>query len=233
MLRDGERLAAPRQADPEPVGRAQRLQVELDGGVSDLRRRVRVDLQLGVVGGRGDQRARPQEVVQERLRQRRPLGRIRPGTQLVEQHERARTGRLRDSDDRAEVARERRERLRHGLLVADVREHVAQDREPGSGIGRHVEAGLVHEGEQAEGPQRDRLAARVRAGHQERLEVRAELHVDGNDPPGQPGMAGSLEDDLGAGPDLGTGCVHLLGEARLRAPQVETGQRAEQLEERP
>ena len=87
--------------------------------------------------------------------------------------------------------------------------------------------------EQTEGPQRDRLAARVRAGHQERLEVRAELHVDGNDPPGQPGMAGSLEDDLGAGPDLGTGCVHLLGEARLRAPQVETGQRTEQLEERP
>ena len=74
----------------QPVRRAERLEVELDRGVAGARRRVGVRLQLGVVGRRGDERAGPDEVVEQGLGERRSLGRVGAGAQLVEQHERAR-----------------------------------------------------------------------------------------------------------------------------------------------
>ena len=128
-LGDRERLAAARQADRQAVGRRQRLEVELDRGVARARRRVGVGLELGVVGRRRDERAGPDEVVEQRLGQRRALGRVGPGAELVEQDERARPGRLDDPDDRAQVAGERRQRLGDRLLVADVGEDVAPDRQ--------------------------------------------------------------------------------------------------------
>ena len=129
-LGDREGLAAARQPDRQPVGRRQRLEVELDRRVAGPGRRVRVGLQLGVVGRRRHERAGPDEMVEERLGERRALGRVRPGAQLVEQHERPGPGRLDDPDDRAQVPGEGRERLRDRLLVADVGEDVAPDREP-------------------------------------------------------------------------------------------------------
>ena len=94
-------------------------------------------------------------------------------------------GRLDDPRDRAQVAGERRERLRDRLLVADVGEDVAPDRQAAARRGRDVQAGLVHEAEQPEGPQRDGLAAGVRAGHDERRVAVAEADVDRDDPAGQ------------------------------------------------
>ena len=44
-----------------------------------------------------------------------------------------------------QVARERRQRLGDRLLVADVGEDVAQDRQPAAGLGRDVQPGLVHQ----------------------------------------------------------------------------------------
>ena len=132
-LGDRERLAAAGQADRQAVGRRQRLEVELDRGVARARRRVRVRLELGVVGRGRDERAGPDEMVEQRLGQRRALGRVRPGAELVEQDERARSGRLDDPDDRAQVAREGRQRLGDRLLVADVGEDVAPDRQPAAG----------------------------------------------------------------------------------------------------
>ena len=56
-------------------------------------------------------------------------------------------------------------------------------REPA--VGRDVQAGLVHQREQAERPQRDGLAAGVRAGDDERGVAVAEPDVDRDDAPGQ------------------------------------------------
>ena len=75
-LGDRERLAAAGQADRQAVGRRQRLEVEFDRGVARLRRRVGVGLELGVVRRRGDERAGPDEVVEQRLGQRGALGRV-------------------------------------------------------------------------------------------------------------------------------------------------------------
>ena len=52
--------------------------------------RVGVGLELGVVGRGRDERAGPDEVVEQRLGERRALGRVGAGAELVEQDERAR-----------------------------------------------------------------------------------------------------------------------------------------------
>ena len=138
-------------------------------------------------------------------------------------------GRLDDPDDRAQVAGERRERLGDRLLVADVGEDVAPDRQPAARFGRHVEPGLVHQAEEAERPQRDRLAAGVRAGHDQRGVAVAEPDVDRDDRAGQARMAGRQQDRLGPLGGLGPAGAHLAGERRLGRPEVELGERPERL----
>ena len=228
-LGDGEGLAAAGQPDGQAVGRRQRLEVELDRGVACLRRRVGIGLQLGVVGRRRDQGARPDEVVEKRLRQRRALGRVGAGAQLVEQDQRAGSGRLDDPGDRAQVAGERRQRLGDRLLVADVGEDVAPDRQPAAGFGRDVEAGLVHQAQQPERAQGDGLAAGVRAGHDQRRVAVADPDVDRDDRAGQARVAGRQQDRLGPLGRLGAAGAHLGGERRLGRPEVELGERPERL----
>ena len=89
-LRDRERLAAARQADREPVGRGQRFEVELDRGVAGAVGRMGVGLELRVVGRRRDQGSGPDEVVEQRLGERRALGRVGARAELVEQDQRPR-----------------------------------------------------------------------------------------------------------------------------------------------
>ena len=89
----------------------------------------------------------------------------------------------------------------------------------------------MHQHEQADRAQRDRLAARVRTGDDQRPEVRAELHVDRHHPPAEAGVTGALEADLGSGGRLRADRVHLPGETCLGAPQVEPGKGVERLAE--
>ena len=103
-LGDRERVGLARHADAQPVGRRQRLHVELHGGVEDARLAVREQFQLAVVRGRDQGRARLDEPPDDRDRQRGALGRVGAGAQLVEQHERARPGAFENVDDRRDVA---------------------------------------------------------------------------------------------------------------------------------
>ncbi len=96
-LRDRECLRPARQADREAIGRAEGLEVELDRRVRRARRRMGVRLQLGVMRRRRDERSRPDEVVEEGLGEGRPFGRVRARAELVEEHERAGSGRARRS----------------------------------------------------------------------------------------------------------------------------------------
>ncbi len=230
-LSDGERLAATRQADRQPVGRAERVEVELDRCVAGSGRGMRIRLELRVVGRRRDQGAGPDEMVEQGLRERRALGRVRPGTELVEQHERAGAGLGDDPDDRAEMAGEGRQGLRDRLLVADVGEHVAPDREPAPSLGRDVEAGLVHQAEQPERAQGDGLAAGVGAGHDERRVAVTEPDIDRDDTARQAGMPGRQQHDLGPFRRLGPGAVDVGGEGCLGGPEVEPGEGLERLPE--
>ena len=94
--------------------------------------------------------------------------------------------------------------------------------------------GLVHQREQPERAQRDRLAAGVRAGDDERGEAVAEADVDrarrGRSGPGGAPRAARPPARFDR---LGAGRAHLAGELRLGRPRSRTGQGGERLAQRP
>ena len=132
-----------------------------------------------------------------------------------------------DRRDPPQVARERRQRLRHRLLVPDVGEHVAPHRQATAGLGRDVETRLVHQAQQPERAQGDGLAAGVRAGDDEGRVAVADADVDRDDATAQTGMSRGEQHDLGPVGGLGAGCVHLGREGSLGGPQVEARERVE------
>ena len=132
---------------------------------------------------------------------------------------------LDDPDDRAQVAREGRERLGDRLLVADVGEDVAPDRQPAARCGGNVEAGLVHQAEQAERSQGHGLAARVGTGHDQGGVAVAQPDVDRDDAAGEARVTGREQRHLGPIDGLGTHRAHLGRQGRLGGPQVEARQR--------
>ena len=81
----------------------------------------------------------------------------------------------------------------------------------------------MHEREQADRPQRDGLAAGVRAGDDERRVAVADPDVDRHDPPGQARMPRAEQDDLLAIDGLRPDAVHLGRERSFRGPEVEPG----------
>ncbi len=89
---------------------------------------------------------------------------------------------LDDSNDRAQVSAEGGERLRDRLFVPDVGVDVEEDRQAGARLGGHVQTGLVHQAEQTQRSQRDRLSARVRASDQQRGVAVSEADVDRHHP---------------------------------------------------
>ena len=90
--------------------------------------------------------------------------------------------------------------------------------------GRHVEPRLVHQRQQADGPERDRLAAGVGTGDDDRGVVAAQAHVDGHHAAGQPRVARGEQHHLGPGRGLRADRVQLRREAGLGRPEVEPSQ---------
>ena len=149
---------------------------------------------------------------------------------LVQQHQRARPGRLHDRHQAPHVRRERGQALGDGLIVADVREHPVEHRQARPG-GGHPQPALVEHREQAERLERHGLAARVRARDHQRPHA-GERKVDGHD-------AGRIEQRV-AGP----GQLHLVRglhlaalprarQRRRRERQVQGGQRGHRVLQRP
>ena len=118
------------------------------------------------------------ELVEDRPAQGRAVGRVGAGPQLVQQHQRF-PGRLaQDLADPPHVGRERRKRLFQALLIADIGEHVVEDRELRALARGDVQAGLGHQGEQADRFQGHGFAAGVGPGHDQDSKPDAETQVD-------------------------------------------------------
>ncbi len=177
--RDLEGVRRPRPSERERVGGSERLGVEAHGAVERPRRRACPLLDLGVVGRRDRERRALRQLVEQGARECRALDRIGARGDLVEQHERARRGRLEHVDEVAQVARERRERGGDRLLVADVGQHVGEDGKAGA-LGRDEEPALVEQRTQPERLQRDRLAAGVGAAEDEHPNA-GERQIDRHD----------------------------------------------------
>ena len=230
---DREGLALAGEADRQPIGRPQGADVELDGGIRHAGVLGGEGLQLGVVRRRRDHRAGVEQPADDRHGQGGALGRIGAGADLVEQDERGRTGIGHEAHDVAQVARERRERLGDALLVADVGHDPPEDRQPRAVGRRDAQPGLVHERQEAERLQRDRLAAGVRPGDDQGpiAEPVAETQVDRDRRVAQQRMARGEQ----LGGVLGDGrphAVHLGAQAGAGQPQVGSRQRGEAVPQR-
>ena len=88
--RNRDRVRLPGQADRQVVGRAQRLEVEFDRGVSQPGVVVREHLQFAVVRGRDQRAPALQQRLEDRAREGRAFRRVGARAEFVEQHERAR-----------------------------------------------------------------------------------------------------------------------------------------------
>ena len=137
--------------------------------------------------------------------QRRALGRVGSGAELIKQHKAVFVADLKNLYNILCMRRERGKRLLDGLFVADVGENLLVDIDRAAVVGRDMQAALGHECQQANGLERDGLAAGVGAGDDERVKITAEAHRDGHD-----GLAG---DERMAGADQ----VQLAVCAHLRA----------------
>jgi hypothetical protein len=85
---DSQRVGAAGDADRQAVRGPQRLRIKFHAGVLDAGGQLGVRLQFRVVGGDEGDRAPLPEGLQERPRQRRPLSRVRPRPQFVQQDQR-------------------------------------------------------------------------------------------------------------------------------------------------
>ena len=163
------------------IRRAERFDVELTGGVHDAGLRGGVDLQLRIVRGGGDRRAELSRAFDDRNGERRALGRVGAGAELVKQHQRAVAAGVQNPDDVRHVRRERGQALLDALLIADVRHDLVEHGQTAAVRGGDVQAALRHHGEQAHGLERDGLAAGVGAGDDERIVIFPQRNVDGHD----------------------------------------------------
>ena len=101
--------------------------------------------------------------------ERRALCRVGAGAELVEEDETVAVADLKDLHDILCMRREGGKRLLDGLLVADVGEDPLVDVDGTAVVGGDMQTALGHEREQADGLERDGLAAGVGSGDDERM----------------------------------------------------------------
>ena len=178
--RNSERIRLARNAGQQAVGRLQRLDVKLAGGVLYAVRGQRERFELGVMGRGGNARAHLAGVADDSNCQSRTLDRVGTGTQFVEQHEVALPAAVHDGHDGLHVRGKRRKALLYALLVANIGVNVLEKADFRLLIRRNMQAACRHQRQQAKGFERNRLAAGVRAGDDERVVIVADGDVNRN-----------------------------------------------------
>ncbi len=241
-------VAAPRLADEQAVRGLERLHVEFDGGVLHAIGGVCKDLEVVVVR-RGDSKAAGAvEFLEDRLSQRGPFGGVGAGAEFIEEDEavhavppslqgggwgvgrRSSSPRLHpthDLDDLRHVRAERGERLLDALLVADVCPDRLEDVDLRARLSGDVQARLRHEREQADGLERDGLAAGVGAGDEQRAELVAEPEINRHDLALQERVPRLLEVDDTILTDDRRGGVHAAGQPAAGVHEVEADERVQ------
>ena len=177
---DGDGVAAARHADADAVQRLQGGAVELHAGVFDAALRVGKFFERRIVGGDDAAAAAGEQKGDDRPRDGLAFVGIGAAAQFVDEHEAVRARPLRDADDVFDVGREGGEVLFDGLRVADVAEHVLKHGDLGAFRRGKEDAARRHQAKEAAHLQRDRLAARVRAGDEQHAVISAQRQRHGH-----------------------------------------------------
>jgi hypothetical protein len=114
------------------------------------------------------QRARLQEVLEDRGREGGPLFGIGAGAELVEEDQRLRRHALENALEPHEVGREGRQMFEDALVIPDEHVDIVDHREPGPLARRHRETAEPHGHEEPHGLERDGLATGIRPADDER-----------------------------------------------------------------
>ena len=181
-LRDVDARRRSRHADLQFVSRLQRGFVESDRGVHHARRIRAEDFQRGVVRGDYRDASDPPEMLGDGDRQCRAFFGIGGRAQFVQQHQRVCRRGARDEVDVGDVSGEGRKILLDGLVVADIGQHGIEHRQLGA-VGGDWNAGLRHQGQQADGFQGHGFSAGVGTGDDQFEAFAFEFDADGNDVP--------------------------------------------------
>ena len=176
----GRRRRRPGRAELEAVGGRERLRVELDARVAEALVDLGHLLQQVVVGRDDHPGSAVGELLQYGLCDRGALSRVRSDPDLVEHHQRAPRRFAYHGGEVGHVRREGRQVLADVLFVADVGQQRVDERDPGARVRGHVQPRPQLERGQRDGLHRDRLAAGVRSGDDEHVEVCAEFDVVGH-----------------------------------------------------
>ena len=118
--------------------------------------------------------------MQNRDGNRRTLRGVSSRSQLIEEAERIHVRLPENLHDILHVGGEGTEALLDGLLVSDIGKNLFEYRQLRALKGRDVESCLSHQGEQAHGFERYGLAAGVRSGDHQKVEVTPQPDIDGN-----------------------------------------------------
>ena len=177
LFTDEERVGFARHANAQFIGGAQRFQIKLAACIDNAFRLQRKDLELCIVGGSHQEHTTAAQLFNDGHCQRSTLGRVRTGTQLIQQDQRVRHGQLQNAGDFFHVARECGKALLNTLLIANVHKELIKNTDLAPLISRDKEAALRHGTQKACCFQRDRLAARIGAGNDERIILLTQRNV--------------------------------------------------------
>jgi len=130
---------------------------------------------------RRDPRAALAAMFDERDSQRGAFGRVGPRAQLVKQDERAVVADLDHIDDVLHVRGKSGQRLFDRLLVTDVGQHQIKGGNEASVVCRDMQSAFCHQGQKANGLERDGLAAGIGSGDDERVKITAQPNRDRHD----------------------------------------------------
>ena len=208
---------------------AKRDGVELQRRVHDAADLSGQFLERTEVRGRDGERAAGGEILEDRPAERRALRGIGARSELVDQHERIGRRVTQDLAEVLDVRAERREARLDRLLVTDVGEHVVESWDAAAGADGCRHARLRERRQKAERFEQDRLAAGVRAGHEERSLVGVHRQVERNDVHAlreQQRMASVVDLETRAGVD------ELCRRAGVRVGESRAGEQAVELDER-
>ena len=178
---DLERVGLSGNADIELVRRAEPVDVKLHRRVLHALVRQRKRLDLAVMRGGERRCARLLQIGKDRLRERRALIRVGACAELVEQNERLIVRFAQDADEVGHVRGERGQRLLDRLFVADVRKDLAEHRDLAALVRRNEHAGARHQRKQTDGFERDRFAAGVGSGDDQRVVAVSDPNGDRHD----------------------------------------------------
>ena len=117
------------------------------------------------MGGGNGRGALPAQTLQNGNGQCRTFRRIGPRTQLVQKHQRIRSGFFHHLNDILHVRGKGGQTLLDALLIADIGENILKYRKLAGGQRRNVQPALCHHGKQSHRFQSDRFAAGIRPRH--------------------------------------------------------------------